>query len=216
LSLEYYFEPVGVFSVGYFHKRISDFIFSDTSVVSTGTGNGFDGQYTGYILSTSANGGYGIVKGYEINYSQQLSRLPGFISRFGVYANYTRNNTEGNYGSGGASVQSTNQIVGFIPETANVGVSYLHHWLDLRVQWNWRGQYLAAYSSNPASLRWEEGRSLVNLRTKVRFYKSYALYFDVLNIFNQPVGNQYIFTQNRNFTYNTGSPRYYFGVSGNY
>ncbi|MGH7957410.1 MAG: TonB-dependent receptor domain-containing protein, partial [Opitutaceae bacterium] len=216
VSLEYYFEPVGVLSVGYFHKKITDFIFSDTQVVGTGAENGFGEEYAGFILSTTANGGYGIVKGYEINYSQQLSKLPGLLSRFGVYANYTKNNTEGNYDSGGGAVQSTNEIVGFIPETANIGVSYVQNRLDLRVQWNWRGKYLVAYSSNPASLRFEQPRGLVNLRTKVRVYKNYSFYFDVLNVFNEAGDDQYIFSPSRPFTRRHGSPRYYFGISGTY
>lgn len=216
VSLEYYFEPVGVFSVGYFHKKLTDFIFSDTHTISTGADNGFEGEYAGYTLTSTANGGFGTVKGYEINYSQQLSKLPGLISRFGVYANYTRNKTEGNYDSGGTTVQSTNEIVGFIPETGNVGISYLHRRLDLRVQWNYRGRYLVAYSSNPASLRFAQPRILVHLRTKFRLYKNYSVYFDVLNLFNEPGTNNYIFAPSRPLTYRLESPRYYGGISGTY
>src|SRR5690606_23004510 len=151
--LEYYFEPVGVLSVGFFHKKLKNFIFNDTRIIDPGADNGFGGEYAGFVLSTARNGGQGVVKGFEINYSQQLSRLPGWLARFGVYANYTRNETKGDYASGGATQQSTNEIVGFIPETGNAGISYLHDRFDLRVQWNWRGKYLDAHAANPASLR---------------------------------------------------------------
>jgi iron complex outermembrane recepter protein len=217
VSLEYYFEPVGVLSVGYFHKKITDFIFDDQLTVSTGSDNGFGGEYAGYTLSTTANGGFGTVKGWEINYAQQLSRLGiGFLSRFGVYANYTRNETEGNYDSGGDAVRSTSEIAGFIPRTANAGISYVYGRFDLRLQWNYRGKYLVAYSSNPAGLRFRHPRELINLRTKVRVYRNYSFYFDVLNLFNEAVDDEYIFTPSRQYIYRVNSPRYYAGVSGTF
>ena len=47
-------------------------------------------------LATQANGGFARVKGLELNYSQQLSFLPGCGSGFGIFANYSKIKTNGN------------------------------------------------------------------------------------------------------------------------
>ena len=55
VSVEYYFEPVGVLSAGVFEKKLTDFIASETRLIETGTGNGFDGDYAGFDLITTRN-----------------------------------------------------------------------------------------------------------------------------------------------------------------
>jgi len=49
-TLEYYFEPVGNVSVGWFHKTIKDYIVSGIigPTIGTGPNNGFDGEYAGF------------------------------------------------------------------------------------------------------------------------------------------------------------------------
>jgi outer membrane receptor protein involved in Fe transport len=50
---EYYFEPVGVVSVGVFQKNIKNFIFtSGERRWASGEDNGFSGDYAGYALTT--------------------------------------------------------------------------------------------------------------------------------------------------------------------
>jgi iron complex outermembrane receptor protein len=55
-SLEYYFEPAGSVSVGWFRKVIKDFIISglDNGIIPTGPDNGYSGEYGGYTLLGSA------------------------------------------------------------------------------------------------------------------------------------------------------------------
>ncbi|MSU48423.1 MAG: TonB-dependent receptor [Opitutus sp.] len=216
VSLEYYFQSVGVLSAGWFYKDIKNFIFSDTRIISAGSGNGFDGEYGGYLLSTSGNGGYARVRGFELNYSQQLTMLPGFLRFLGLLANYTQITTKGNYASGGTTTQSTDQIAGFIPKSGNAGLSFGRNGAEIRLLWNWTGKYLAAFSSSPAQLQYNAPRELVNIKTKWRVTRHYSIYFDALNIMNTPGTNIYTYTSNRLFNYTTGSPRYYFGITGTY
>jgi outer membrane receptor protein involved in Fe transport len=80
LSAEYFFEPAGLVSAGVFLKEISDFIYTDSSqFIAAGADNGFDGEYVGYNLRNSANGGFGKVKGLELAY-QQHCRASGRVS----------------------------------------------------------------------------------------------------------------------------------------
>ncbi|MSU51567.1 MAG: TonB-dependent receptor [Opitutus sp.] len=181
-GLQYYFEPVGVVSANIFHTRISDFIYNATSIIGSGSSNGFDGEYAGYTLSTQANGGSATIKGVELNYQQQLTFLPGMIRHVGVFGNYTLLRTRGTYG--GTAAAPTTKLVGFVPETANGGVSFTHRGLDARWKWNYRGERLASFSANPGAVTYNEARSTVDVNLLYKITQSYSVFFDWVNIFN--------------------------------
>ena len=69
-------------------------------------GNEVGDGYVGYLLTTDLNGGSAQIRGLEVSYSQQFSNLQLFGGRlrgFGAFANFTWLETEGNYGTPGAS-----------------------------------------------------------------------------------------------------------------
>ena len=55
-------------------------------------------QYAGYTYTSQFNGGSAKVRGLELAYQQQFTFLPGIFQGLGAYANYSRNETEGDYG----------------------------------------------------------------------------------------------------------------------
>src|SRR5262249_28230387 len=148
-------EPSGVFSAGVFMKQMHNFIYTlGGQVVPTGADNGFGGDYAGYTKTTQLNGGSAKVKGLELSYSQQFTFLPGFWRGFGAFANMTRMEAEGNYGSGAtlgtgtAGLAPTPKLPGFNPNIANVGLSYIRNKVSVRLQYNMRGRYLLTYNAN--------------------------------------------------------------------
>ncbi|MBI4621599.1 MAG: TonB-dependent receptor [Verrucomicrobia bacterium] len=184
VSLEYYFEPAGMLTAGVFLKEITDFIFTDNSkYIAAGADNGYDGEYVGYNLRTSANGGFARVKGLELAYQQQFTFLPGWLKSFGVFANYTRLETKGNYG--GATVSTTGQVAGFTPETGNLGISYIRNGMSLRVQFNHKGKTLNGFNVNPAAQTWIMARSVVDIKTVFPIRRNLNFYLDVNNILNE-------------------------------
>lgn len=122
--LEYYFEPVGNVSVGWFHKEIKDYIIGgiEAGVVATGPNNGYDGEYAGFTRLTTSNAGTAYVQGWEITYQQQFTFLPGALKGLACSANYTRLDTHGNFG--GAAHLTSGQVAGFTPHTANAALSW--------------------------------------------------------------------------------------------
>ncbi|MBI4625818.1 MAG: TonB-dependent receptor [Verrucomicrobia bacterium] len=193
LAGEYYFEPVGLVSVGLFLKEIKSFIYTRSgAVVGAGPDNGFDGQYEGYTLTTQANGGYAKIKGVEFNYSQQFTFLPGWWSGFGAFANYTRMQVVGNYSTGGAintgivagsPLAPTSEVAGFNPETANAGISYIKNRLSVRAAWNHNGRYLTGFSLTRSALTYSRARDVVDIKTTYQFSKKLGVYLDAVNIF---------------------------------
>lgn len=194
-SLEYYWEPMGVFTVGAFRKDIKNYILSRTSgFVPTGANNGYDGDYAGYTIIQNQNVGGATVRGFEANYQQQLKFLPGLLSGLGVMANYTRVLPEGDFGSVGP--RTTNLIPLFVPISGNAGVTFRWKKLLTRVQWNYTGRYLNVYSTNAALLAYIDERRTVNASVSYALTPRVRVHCDVANVFDEP-NRQYLYQTTR-------------------
>ncbi|HEY0968554.1 MAG TPA: TonB-dependent receptor [Opitutaceae bacterium] len=97
LAFEYYFEPVGVVSVNFFYKKISDIQIANTTFIDPNdipadiADLGYTAQQLGTTstIATRINAGEANLKGLELSYSQELNFLPGLFSGLGVTANAT-------------------------------------------------------------------------------------------------------------------------------
>jgi iron complex outermembrane recepter protein len=185
LSVEYYFEPVGVVSVGVFRKRLDNFITSTTFPI---TGNEFGlelGEWVGWEGRTKENIGKGTVDGIELNYSQQFSFLPGLWKGFGVYANWTQLSSKGDFGelNPPPHIPVKNVLPKFRPKTGNAGLSYAYGRWDLRLMWNHTAAYLEAPNFARLDLSLYRGK-----REQIDFFGSFQLtpriqmFAEVLNI----------------------------------
>jgi iron complex outermembrane recepter protein len=211
-SVEYYLEPAGVISVGVFQKDISRCIYTaGGATVGTGADNGFGGNYAGYELITSYNGGNAKVKGIEVNYNQQLTFLRGKWAGFGVHATYTRMQSKGQYSNGGV-LTSTNEVPGFNPFIANAGISYIRGRATVRLQYNYTDAFLRAFSANISRLQYNIPRRTVDLRTRFSLTRRTDVYFDVTNIFNEPDSGS-VFFGNRPRQIKRMSPLVSFGLN---
>ncbi|MBI4623077.1 MAG: TonB-dependent receptor [Verrucomicrobia bacterium] len=186
-TLDYYFEPVGNFSVGWFHKTIEDYIVSgiNSGTVPTGANNGYNGEYGGFTRLTTSNLGTAVVQGWEFNYQQQFTFLPGFLKGLSGSANYTVIDTHGDFG--GTVTRSTNQVPGFIPRTGNLSLSWRHRGFSSRVAVNFTGDYITNYSA--ASLGrnlYRFKRTMVNVGLAYQVRPAVTLTCDVANLFNEP------------------------------
>ncbi len=185
-SLEYYFEPVGSISVGWFHKTIEDFFQNNVpfGIVPSGPNNGFNGEYEGFALQGRGNLGQAVIQGWELSYQQQFTFLPGLLKGLGLFANYTYLTTHGDWG-GGASL-TTNSVPGFIPRTGNLGLSWRHRGFSSRVNVNYTGRYLdAANVANPALNLYRHERTIVNVGVAYQVRPTLTLSMDVSNLFNE-------------------------------
>jgi TonB-dependent receptor len=86
LTAEWYFAPGGSLTLALFDKRLKDIIVNQ---LSTYTLNDTQGRPIDFIVSSPINGAKGTAKGFEIAYQQYYDKLPGWMSGFGIQANYT-------------------------------------------------------------------------------------------------------------------------------
>lgn len=213
LALEYYLKPMGQIAVGFFRKQLKDFVFrQEIGVVGPGPDNGYDGQFAGYDIISNANGGQGQVNGVEFSYLQQLSFLPGALRGFTLLANYTHLRAKGDYGqdSGGPG-----GLVGFVPDVANVRVSYNYRWFAPYVQWTYVGTTLGSFNVRPELQTNRLERRIVNAGCSLRMPRNLEFFVDVSNLFDEPQRTAHFVTGTRISTIYNG-PFVSFGLNGRY
>ncbi len=187
-GLEYYFEPAGSFSVGWFHKSIRDFILGgrETGTVGLGADNGFEGQFEGYKILQSLNAGTAVAQGWEFAYQQQFRFLPGLLRTLRVNANFTVINAHGDFG--GTTYLSNGQINGFIPRTGNLSVSWDYKKFGMSVSYNYTSESIrnAFNVGAPSRNQYLKARDLINLNLRYQIRSNLTATFGVANLFNEP------------------------------
>ncbi len=186
-TLEYYFEPVGSLSVGWFHKTIKDYIVTgiNSGTVGSGTDNGYNGEYGGFTLLRAANAGTAVVQGWEFGYQQQFTFLPRFLKGLRGFANLAVIDTQGNFG--GQTNLSTGQVADFIPRTGNAGLTWSYKRFSTRLLYNYTGTYLNNYSAiGPHRNIYRAKRSITNLGLAYQVRPSLSVTLDIDNLFNEP------------------------------
>jgi len=186
-TLDYYFEPVGNLSVGWFKKTINDYIVTGTNagLVGTGSDNGYNGDYEGFTRLTSSNAGTAEVTGWEFSYQQQFTFLPGLLKGLSGSANYTVIETEGDFG--GATTRGNGQVPGFIPRAGNLSLSWRYRSFSTRVLFNYTGNYISSYSAtSPGANLYRDAFKTTNVGLAYKLRPSVTFTCDVANIFNAP------------------------------
>jgi len=186
-ALEYYFEPIGSLSATWFHKTIKDYFVNGvlSGTVGSGSDNGYNGEYSGYTILTSANLGTAIVQGWELSYQQQFTFLPGLLKGLGISANTTILDTHGNFGSTTAT-RKTGEVPGFVPRTSNLSLSWRYRKLGTRINLNRTGEFINAYTATGSGRnQYTLQRTVVNVGAAYQFRPSVSLSVDVGNIFNE-------------------------------
>ena len=166
LSAEYYFSETGSFTLALFSKQIKDIVIGRTSIYTlkdtTGTPHDF-------VVSSPINGAKGHARGVEIGFQRYFDMLPGWLSGFGVQANYTYiaskqklysplnpaycTGLDGTTASTSLSLNGCDTdgrtfsdlpIQNMSRDAYNLALLYDHGPLSMRVAYSWRGKYLQA------------------------------------------------------------------------
>jgi TonB-dependent receptor len=145
---EDYLPSSGIISGGVFYKRISDFIY-DREFVYNGPVTEFDGYYG----VEPANGGSGTILGFEGDYAQKLTILPGALSGLGFDINFTHADSKAQILADTASTAATlgNPTTRNAPlprQAKNVGnfaLTYDTRRLSVRAAWQYQGASITSY-----------------------------------------------------------------------
>jgi iron complex outermembrane recepter protein len=188
-SLEYYFQNSSNFSVGWFHKKITDFIAEDIAIgtVEAGPDNGFGGDYSGYDLLSRANVGTAYTQGWEFSYLQQFPFLPGLLKTLRFSANLTQITAHGSYTDPGTYAKDRD-VKGFIPRTMNASLTWSYKKFSTSWSYNYTGSHIRDFYNfpQPSRNRYMLSRKLVNASVRYQLPRNITLSFGVQNLFNEP------------------------------
>ena len=92
---EHFFKHLGIVQAGWFYKQLSDPIYPTATLIPNYNGTGKTYQET-----QSINGPNGHIQGFEAEWQQRFSFLPGILSGFGVNANYSHTTSQVTFPAG--------------------------------------------------------------------------------------------------------------------
>jgi iron complex outermembrane receptor protein len=164
LTAEWYFAPAGSLTVAVFNKRLKDVIINQSYTYNVAD---VAGNPHGFTVTGPVNGARGHARGIEVAYQQYFDKLPGWLSGFGLQANYTwvdskqklynpvysaycsgSNGGAGNLNLGlnGCDVNGTTfgdlPLQGLSRQSYNLALMYDKGPLSARLAWNWRSKSL--------------------------------------------------------------------------
>lgn len=187
-KLEYYFKNSGVLTFGVFDKKITDYILNrGLGEIGSGPDNGFEGDFAGFTLVAPSNAGDATVRGWEADYRQRLTFLPGVLKGITFAANYTWLKTEGRFT--GTNPIATNDVPGFIPDAGNVRLVYNYRKFGASIVANYTGEHIHALSPlTPAGSRfYRKDLVRVNVGATYKWRPEAQFYVDVSNIFEENI-----------------------------
>jgi len=191
-SIEYYMGAIGIFSAGVFYKDLSDYRFNLT----------LPGTYNGRtaLITRPENAPDGHIAGVEFAWQQQFTTLPGALSGFGAFANYTYTDAQMNLGRtyGG---RSEFPLTGQSKHTTNGGVFYEKSGFNARLSYTDRSDFLTEINAEDSrlDLYWG-GRSQVDFTSSLQMTPMWEIYLEGKNLTNTG-GVRYAGSTSRVFEY---------------
>ena len=190
-TLEWYFAPKAMLSVGAFYMDMKSYVTFGTAPVSY-YNNTFK-KFNTYVIQSPTNIG-AKNKGVELSYQQ------GLWGGFGVVGNYTYTNGKADDGAA---------VVGSSRGTYNLEGYYEDARLSARLAYTYRSSFLAGlFSSSPQYVH-----GVGNLAASINYKidERYSLTFDVLNL-NNPVLKYYGANQDQPTALYSNGRQFYFGL----
>jgi iron complex outermembrane receptor protein len=188
VALEYYFDRVGLFSVGAYRREVENF-FGSTTFEATPEFLGLYGLepdiYSQYTVATQQNLDSTVsMQGLDVSYRQALTFLPRWARGIQVFANGSSQRV-----SGPASAN----FAGYVPRSGSWGVSLSREKYNLRMNWNYTGRNRAALVTGrgiePSTYIWGSKKSYIDVTGEYSLSKNLALFANLRNI-NDPTDDQ--------------------------
>ncbi len=183
-SVEWYFAREALLAAAVFYKEIESFSTTTTEVVPWRSLGLPDSLLAGtpaspdedFEVTRRLNGQGGDLKGFELQYQQPFTFLPGFWSDFGFIGNYTWVDSEVNYGT--PEAPNYNRLTGQSKSTFNATLYYETEKLSARVSAAYRDDYLLSFPGGNGNT--EEGvNSSLNIDASMSYDISDTLTFSL-------------------------------------
>lgn len=209
-SAEWYFGPASLLSVNGFYRKVKDTLFDTTAPVGD---NRFDFggvDRSGYIYSSTLNGGDGKLYGVEFAYNQPFTFLPAPFDGLGAQASLTL--VDGDF-----ELPSGRKVAfpGTSKRITNLSLFYEKDGFSARVGYQHRTKWLDDISVDATSDIYWASNERVDLSVRYELVQGFTLYADVVNLTNEP-GIRYTGSDATPYEVELFGTRYLFGVKANF
>jgi TonB-dependent receptor len=180
---ERYFTNIGILSGGIFHKRINDFNFASLQRVQ-------GGAYDGFFLQSTANGDVATLWGFELNWQQNFTFLPGVLSGLGIYANYTYTYSDAAIQRGDDPSALTKEKItlpGQADHIFNAALSYNKGKFQGRLAANYNGSFISELAANAQDDIISDTRMQLDFSASYGINDKFRVFAEVNNITDAPV-----------------------------
>ena len=180
LMTDYYFESIGLLSLGVFYKNLDDFIYVHSE------NQDIDGEE--YDYAQWRNGEKAQVMGFEVAAQRQLDFLPSFLKNIGIYLNYTYTNSS----IDGLEFSERDSEDLSLPGTAenmfNGSIAYEDDLLAIRVSLNYTTDYIDELDSKDAfEDRYYDTQMFLDVNGTVKITPCLRFFVEANNLTNQPL-----------------------------
>ncbi|KAK0341705.1 hypothetical protein LTR94_025301, partial [Friedmanniomyces endolithicus] len=203
MGLEYYFTSLGVVSANAFYKDLTDYRY----ILNYQEVDGADV----FNYATPINAPEGHIAGLELNWQQQFSFLPGLLSGFGVFANYTLTEAEIKtaqvYGG-----RDTFALPGQSDTNYNAALFYEKAGFSARLSYTKRSDYLEEINADNAELDlYVEGREQLDFTASYDFGNGVEVFGEAKNL-TDSAGVRYYGSRERTYEYEKFGYNVFVGV----
>lgn len=169
---EYYVGTLGILSGGFFQKTLTDYIYEKVTEDPPGEEDISE-------MTQPMNGEKATMSGFEVNWQQQLTFLPGALSGLGVYVNYTNTTSEAKYFD-----REPTTLPGQAEHVANFALSYENYGFAGQISVNYHGELIDEVGSDADDDRIYDKRSQVDFSASYRITPMFTIFCDAVNLTN--------------------------------
>ena len=177
LSLEYYTPQGGLFSIGAFRKEVTDFFFDSTRIATAEILEEMqlDPQYMGWEILTTSNGGDARTDGIEFSIQHSLQPLGKWGQPFQVFINGSKLTVSG---------EERNNFTGFVPKSANWGLTYNQKRVKVTARWNYKAKRIQSVVAalGPNGAQYFSALTTMDLNLDFRLSPRFGLFANAQNI----------------------------------
>lgn len=197
LGGEYYFESVGLVSLGLFYKNVHD-VIADEKWKSTNDPNipngllNEDGEPVKYEITKPINAYDADLFGVEVAYQRDFGFISPTLKCFGFYGTYTYTySTTKNYHFEHRTLEDGEKIkmTGSPEHTANASLYFENKGLNIRLSYNFASEFVDEFGTVAALDRYYDKVNYLDFNASYTFGKrcKTTIYADANNLLNQPL-----------------------------
>ncbi|GBQ81842.1 TonB-dependent receptor [Gluconacetobacter johannae DSM 13595] len=172
VDMEYYLPKGGIISAGAFDKEFKNYVVNFTDYVAN-----YPGMPAGVTtITTFTNIPYAFARGFELNYRQQFTFLPGFWKGFGIGGNMTFVQTRGRGRMGAVET---------LPNTAshiyNFEAFYNRGPVSIQFDGNYTGLTMTGLGTDPTLDSWVQPYLNFDIGARYAVTRNVTAYFQARN-----------------------------------